>query len=108
MTALSPKEALTLKANAAKRRAAHKAQPMDKKPGPPDLLRYTAGDSKVARPLKNAPVDYSRAKLTACPSPQFSARWQYRTEAPDERWPSFASVPLGVNPDTGKAWGAAG
>jgi hypothetical protein len=33
-----------------------------------------------------------------------TARWQMRQEAPDERWPSFASAPLGTNPDTGKVW----
>ena len=48
--------------------------------------------------------DTSGAKLTVCPSPQFSARWQYRMEAPDERWPSFAQSKPGIDPATGRAW----
>lgn len=110
---LSPKEALTLRTNIAKKAAAHKAEPMpqrkviDKKAGPPDLLRYTAGDSKVAKPAKDAPVDESRAKRTVAPTPVPVAAYQRLELAPDPRWPSFSSAPLGVNPDTGKAWGAA-
>lgn len=60
----------------------------------PAAARFTAGPSKrvTAAP---AEVDYSRAKITRCPSPSFTHRYQMQTEAPDERWPSFASIPLG-------------
>lgn len=33
-----------------------------------------------------------------------NARWQAQQLEPDPRWPSFSSTPLGVNPDTGRAW----
>jgi len=33
-----------------------------------------------------------------------TAKWQMQDLPPDPRWPSFSSAPLGVNPDTGKAW----
>lgn len=35
-----------------------------------------------------------------------TARWQTQQLPPDPRYPSFSSTPFGVNPDTGKAWGA--
>jgi hypothetical protein len=110
--ALSEKELMTLRTNAAKKAAAHKAQPMtrkvtDKHQGPADVVRYTAGDSKAAKPLqKGAPVDYSRARHTVAATPAEVAAHQRLRLEPDPRWPSFSSAPLGVNPDTGLAWGA--
>ena len=106
MTALSPKEALTLRTNLAKRAAAHKAEPMLQRKPDYDIPRHTAGDSKVAKPIKGGPVDYSRARWTCDTEDRPNARWQALELAPDMRWPSFASVPPGVDPDTGKAWGA--
>jgi len=57
-------------------------------------MRLTAGPSKQAAAVRSE-VDYSRAKFTRCPSPGFTHRYQMQAEAPDERWPSFASIPLG-------------
>lgn len=105
---LSQKEALTLRTNIAKKAAAHKAEPMlQRKPDFDMPRRHTAGDSKVAKPIKNAPVDFSRARWTRDTKDRPNARWQALELAPDPRYPSFASAPPGVDPDTGKAWGAA-
>lgn len=110
--ALSEKEAMTPRVNAAKKVAAHKAEPMTRKvlgkhQGPADVVRYTAGDSKTAKPLqKDAPVDDSNARRTVAPTPVAVTAYQRLQLEPDPRYPSFASVPLGVNPDTQKAWGA--
>ena len=99
MSILSEKERLTLRANLAKKAAAHKAEPMP--------ARHTAGDSKIAKPIKNAPIDYSRARRTDAPTPVEVAAYQRLKLAPDPRYPRVSSAPPGVDPDTGKAWGAA-
>lgn len=58
--------------------------------------------SKTAWQVREA--DASGARIIVCPAPAFTARYQYRIEAPDERWPSFAKSKPGVDPATGAAW----
>lgn len=73
---------------------------LSKKSGPPDLLRYTAGDSKVAKPLCDAPIDYSRARVTVAPTPAP----RYSVGAGEALTGGFSTSRPGVNPLTGKAW----
>ena len=63
---------------------------LDKQAGPPGLTRYTAGDSKKAKPLKGGEVDYSRAKWTRDTTPKPTARWQAQ---PDSGVSIFADHP---------------
>ena len=56
-------------ARAARETGAGPRQGREQEGWPPDLLRYTAGDSKVAKPLCDAPIDYSRARVTVAPTP---------------------------------------
>lgn len=50
------------------------------------------------------PIVTADTKITRDVRQWPTARYQMRQEAPDERWPSFAAAPLGVDPDTGREW----
>ena len=50
------------------------------------------------------PIVTPKTRITIDSTRRPTARWQMLQEAPDERWPSFAATPLGVNPDTGRPW----
>lgn len=63
-------------------------------------------EKKKAKPVQ--PENPNGVQPQRIPCRAVNARWQALELQPDPRWPSFASVPLGVNPDTGRAWGAAG
>lgn len=65
----------------------------------------------VARKRSHGPIRVSgdvqitaQTKVTLDTKDRPTAAWQVLELAPDPRWPSFSSVPFGVNPDTGKAW----
>lgn len=65
----------------------------------------TVSPAATAKPaLRGEAVIPDNVRITRDTTNRPTARWQMQQEAPDERWPSFASTPLGVNPDTGKAW----
>jgi len=54
--------------------------------------------------LKGEPIITEQTKITRDERKWPTARWQMREDAPDPRWPSFSSTPLGINPQTGRAW----
>lgn len=78
------------------------------KPVPTAKQNITFSGPKPAEQLKpkGEPVITSDTRVTL----DTTKRPNYRHEAlqlePDPRYPSFASMRPGVNPDTGKAWGA--
>ncbi len=100
--ALSELERKTLKTNALKREAAHKAPPLGAESGQPVV--------KIARRAVGAmaegePIIPDGLKVQTCYSPAATAKWQLLPEAPDERWPRFAGTPPGMDPSTGREWG---
>jgi hypothetical protein len=79
------------------------------KPGRPgvELLKKGGTVSPPAPPMPKAtaePIFTDKTIRTIDDKRRPTARWQMQQEAPDERWPSFAAVPPGVDPATGKAW----
>ena len=75
--------------------------PAAKKPGPPDLMRYTAGASKLAAPI-SGDVDTSRARITVAPVPL-----PYRHSVDPASMPfgaGFAAAGIGRSVETGRAW----
>lgn len=78
------------------------------RPGVELLSRGGTASPRAPEPQPAAePIITAQTKITVDNTKRPTARWQARQEAPDERWTSFASAPLGVNPDTGKPWGMA-
>lgn len=69
------------------------------KPAPVVIVETTA-----ERMAKQKP-DYSRAKLTICPSPAFGMGGRFAVD-PGHKGP-FSMVGIGRDVDTGKAWGKA-
>ena len=101
-TGEAPKEKAVHATNAAKRAAAHKAQPMPKRalPAPvhvKDLWTKPAGDQ----------ADYSRAKMTVCPSPGYGSASRIGVAAGQlgSYGEGFAAVGIGRDVQTGKSWG---
>jgi len=96
-------------AKAAAQAALKKTPVRRKAPGRPGvelLSRVGTASPRAPEPQPaSEPIITAQTKITVDNIKRPTARWQARQEAPDERWPSFASAPLGVNPDTGKAWG---
>lgn len=75
--------------------------PMRKKNGPPELMRYTAGASKLATPI-TGDVDTSRARVTIAPVPL-----PYRHSVDPASMPfgaGFAAAGIGRSVETGRAW----
>lgn len=62
-------------------------------------------DDTLMRP-KGEPVITSKTRVTLDTAERPTAKWQTQQLPPDPRYPSFASMRPGVNPDTGKAWEA--
>lgn len=63
-------------------------------PPPAHAVPVRVKDHGRVRPEGEA--DFSRARHTDCPVPAFTARHQFIQLEPDNRWPSFASIPLGA------------
>lgn len=59
-----------------------------------------------ATTLQGPAVETEATRKTIDDKKRPNARWQAAVLAPDPLYPSFSSTPLGVNPDTGRAWGA--
>lgn len=107
---LSPAELKTLATNEKKRQAAHKgAPPLGKRtarqPDAGTIIPPKISDSLV-RPQGEAIVT-DATKINRDTTQRPTARWQAAELAPDPRYPSFASMRPGIDPRTGKAWGAA-
>lgn len=62
------------------------------------------GDN-VVRPT-GEPIKNEKTVETRDTTVRPTAQWQRLELQPDPRYPSFSSMRPGVNPDTGKAWGA--
>ena len=62
------------------------------------------GDN-VVRPT-GEPIKTEKTVETRDTTVRPTAQWQRLELQPDPRYPSFSSMRPGVNPDTGKAWGA--
>lgn len=90
------------------RPAAVKAAPVPRQavPTAKQNISFTAGSSKVAERISGEAIITEKTIRAIDDKQRPTARWQMRQEAPDERWPSFASARPGVDPMTGKAWGA--
>ena len=80
--------------------------PDKKKPGPPDLVRYTAGASRLAAPI-SGDVDISRAIITIAPAVTYDPRYQVDPES-RPFGAGFAAVGIGRSVETGVEWGRAG
>lgn len=59
-----------------------------------------------ATTLQGPAVETEATRKTIDDKKRPNARWQAAVLAPDPLYPSFNSTPLGVNPDTGRAWEA--
>lgn len=110
------RERIAAKQAERERKAAEKAQakaaapkPAPKpRPAPTPAQNVTIVAAKSAVRLAGEAIE-TEATLRTIDS---ARRPNSRIEAapvlpPDPRWPSFSSAPLGVNPETGKAWGVA-
>ena len=110
---LSPAERRSVEIHAAKVRGA--------KAAPPPLGKRTVSVSKAKANLTFSPPKIDDTKMRPAGQPirtektietiDTTMRANNRMEAapplpPDPRYPSFSSTPLGVNPDTGLAWGS--
>ena len=93
-------------------RDAYQAQDPAKKPRKPPATpkphqSITIGQRDRQALVHGKPVMVDGVALQHVDCHALDARWQAVQLEPDPRFPSFASVPLGVNPDTGRAWEAA-
>ena len=77
-------------------------QPRDvltKKPGPPALIRYRAGEAAGVTigktEWKSCTADISKVVITTC-TPSLASRWDAITLDPDPKYPPFASVRYGA------------
>ncbi len=103
--ALSDAERKTIATNAKKRVAAHKAKPplgarTTAMPAPVDIKPRQVGALAAGQPIV---TEATRRSIDTTKRPNS------RVEAmpalpPDPRWPSFASMRPGINPDTGGPW----
>ena len=80
--------------------------PNAKKPGPPDLMRYTAGASKIV-PQVSGNVDVSRAIVTIAPRVTHDQRYQV-DPASRPFGAGFAACGIGRSVTTGQGWGQSG
>lgn len=102
--ALSELERKTLKTNALKREAAHKAPPLGAhtEPGQPVV--------KIARRAAGAmadgePIETPKTRRTIDCTERPNAAWQTLVLPADPRFPPFASMRPGMDPSTGREWG---
>lgn len=113
--ALSADEIRSARIHAAKVRGAKASPPplgartKRVQPGKPgvEMLKKGGTVSPPAPPMPQPaaePIFTDKTIRTIDDKRRPTARWQMRQEAPDERWPSFAAVPPGVDPVTGKPW----
>lgn len=111
VVALSPAEVRSVKIHAAKVAGSKKAPaPMGArtphKPKPAAGQALTITPPKPPEPVKpkGEPIRTEKTVETRDTTVRPTAKWQMQQLPPDPRFPSFASMRPGVNPDTGKAW----
>ena len=111
--ALSPEELRSIQIHAAKVRGAKAAPPPlgKRTTGVPGAALVVPGGTisppapRMPRPAAD-PIFTEKTVETRDTTVRPTAKWQMQQLPPDPRYPSFSSTPFGVNPDTGKAWGA--
>lgn len=101
---LSEAELKTLKTNAMKREAAHKAPPLGAhtEPGQPvvNIKRRAVGA------LAEGPaIETAKTRRTIDCTERPNAAWQTLVLPADPRFPPFASMRPGMDPSTGREWG---
>lgn len=69
-----------------------------------DNIKRSAPKAGGGIKLQGEAVETEATRRTIDSTQRPTARWQAQQMAADPRWPSFSSTPLGVNPDTGRAW----
>lgn len=86
----------------AEKAAASQGLRVGRKPKPEPVTMFPP--KPVAPVLRGEAVETAATRRTVDSTQRPNARWQAAELAPDPRWPSFSSAPLGVNPDTGRPW----
>jgi hypothetical protein len=76
------------------------------KPKPHQTLTINAGKAGISGRLAGEAILTAKTVFTLDTAERPVAKWQVLKLSADPRWPSFSSAPAGVNPDTGRAWGA--
>jgi len=106
---LTAEELRAIRIHAAKVRASKMSPPPlgKRTPKPHQNITFnppTIDDTRL-RP-SGEPIITADTRVTLDTADRPTARWQMLRLPADPRYPSFSSAPLGVDPDTGRAWGA--